>query len=96
MIEGELPGEGESLFDGRKERLRSESEQSGAAFASLIAETMPGGSGEAFEFSRGCEVKIEENEREIAVAEKEIGALDGLGDFPAADPEELLTLEIAV
>ena len=58
------------MFDGRKERLRGEGEQGGAAFAGLVTETMPGGGGEAFEFPRGCEVKIEENEREVAVARR--------------------------
>ena len=96
MVEGEASGESEPFFSGRQERLRSEGEQGGTAFAGLVAETMPSGGGEAFEFPGGREMKIEEDEREVAVAEQKVGALDGLGDLAATDPEELLAFEIAV
>lgn len=57
---------------------------------------MPGGHGKTFEFARRSKMEIEQDEREIAVAEEEIATLDGLGNLAATDPEELLAFEVAV
>jgi len=57
---------------------------------------MPDGRRKTLELAGRREVQIEEDEREVAVAKEKVSALDGLGNLAAADPEELLTLEIAV
>lgn len=96
MIETKIPGEAESLFDRGEKRLWSKREQGGATFACLVSQAMPDGSGKAFEFAGWSEMEIEQDAREIAVAEEEIGALDGLGNLATTDPEELSAFEVAV
>ncbi len=96
MIETEIPGEGESLFDRGEKRLWSKCQQGGATLVGLVSQAMPGGHGKAFEFASRSEMEIEQDEREIAVAEEEIGTLDGLGNLAATDPEELAAFEVAV
>ena len=96
VIETEIPGEGESLFDRGEKRLWSKREQGGATFACLVSQAMPGGHGKAFEFAGRSEMEIEQDDREIAVAEEEVSALDGLGNLAATDPEELPAFEVAV
>lgn len=41
------------------------------------------------EFVRRVQNKIDNHQREIAIAQKEIGRLDGVEGFPAADPKQM-------
>lgn len=52
---------------------------------------MPDRGRNASELSLGSEVEIQQHEREITIAEEEVGALDRLHRFPTADPEKATT-----
>jgi hypothetical protein len=91
VVEGEGGGEGEAEMGvGDDFRGGGEGEEGGAGFFGEGAEAMPGAGGDALEFVEGVKLEVEEDEGEVAVAEEEVGGLDGLGGVVAADPEEAL------
>lgn len=57
---------------------------------------MPEVVGDLAEFAFTDEVEIEEDEGEVAIAQEEIDALEGLLGFMAAEPEEETALFVAV
>ena len=69
-------------WSGRKRK------EGGSGSAGLGPETVPDRVGNPLQFTSGSQMEIEEDEREIAIAEEEVGALDCLHRFPATDPEE--------
>ena len=68
-----------------------ECDEGGGGLFGQIAQAEPGGAGDLVELFGFVELQIHEDEREVAVAQEEIGGLDGLGGLAAAHPEELLT-----
>jgi hypothetical protein len=65
-----------------------EDEEGGAGLLGEIAEAVPGRAGDAAEFGERVELEVEDEEGEVAVAQKEVGAAEGLVGLAAADPEE--------
>lgn len=57
---------------------------------------MPEGGGYLVELAFGYEVQIEKDEREVAITQKEIGALEGLLGFGAAEPDEVATFFVSI
>ena len=57
---------------------------------------MPESGGDLAEFALGDEVKIEDDQGKVSVAEEEVGALEGLLGFGAAKPDEVTTLFVSV
>lgn len=96
VVEVEVSGEGEAAVWGGDDRARGHGDEGSAGVAGLDLEAMPEGGGDLAEFALGDEVEVEENEREVAVAEEEVGAFEGLFDFGAAEPDEVAALGIAV
>jgi hypothetical protein len=78
----------EATVRGGETRSGCECEEGGSGSAGFGPETMPDCVGDPLQLTIGSQVKIEEDEREIAIAEKEISALNGLRRFLATNPEE--------
>lgn len=57
---------------------------------------MPEVGGDLAEFAFADEVEVEEDEGEVAIAQEEIDALEGLLGLMAAEPEEATALLVAV
>lgn len=96
VVGGESSGEGESSFWGRDEGARGEGDEGGSGFAGLDLEAMPEGGGDLAELAVRGEVEVEENEGQVAIAEEEVGALQGLGGLGAAKPDEAAAEFVAV
>lgn len=85
-----------ALVRGGDEGARGEGDEAGAGFAGLGFKAIPSVLGDLAEFAFASEMEVEDDDGEITVAEEEVGALDGLLDFGAANPEELAALFITV
>ena len=81
-FEGELKGcTGDNVPGG-------EDEERGSGLPGEIAETVPGGCGDAAHFLNGVEEEIEDEERKVAVVQKEVAAAQGLIGIMTTNPEE--------
>ena len=67
-----------------------ECDEGGGGLFGEVAEAEPGGARDFLEFFGFVELQVHEDEREVAVAQEEVGRSDCLGGFAAAYPEELL------
>jgi len=86
--EGEEGGEGESEGGAGDEVMRSEGEEGGAGLLGEIAEAIPRGGGNGAELGERGELEVEGEKGKVAIAEKEIGAAEGLLGGVTAEPEE--------
>lgn len=77
VFEGEAVLESVTGGCGRDERVRSEGEKRGAGAFGKGAEAIPGGGGDLAEFGKGGEAAVEEDEGNVAVAQEEVGGLEG-------------------
>lgn len=77
------PGAGDEL-------ARRADAAKGARFLSQRGEAVPDVGADLLELADGIELQIHEDERQIAIAQEEIGAAEGLIDSAAAYPEEAL------
>lgn len=66
----------------------SEDEEGDAGLLGEVAEAVPGGGGDFAEFFERVELEIEDEEGEVAIVEKEVGAADGFIGIVTTDPEE--------
>lgn len=66
----------------------SEDEEGDAGLFGEVAEAVPGRGGDLAEFFERIELEVEDEEGEIAIVEKEVGAADGFLGIVAANPEE--------
>ena len=57
---------------------------------------MPEVGGDLAEFAFADEVEVEEDEGEVTIAQEEVGALEGLRGFVAAEPDEVAAWFVAV
>ncbi len=96
VIEGEASAEGESTMWRGHEGAWGHGDECGARVASLNLEAMPESGGDLSQFAFGGEVEVEEDEREIAIAQQEVGALEGLLGFGAAEPNEVTAFFVPV
>ena len=96
VIESETSTEGEAAVRGGHESARGHRNQGGSGVAGLDFEAMPESGGDLAEFALGNEMKIEEDEWEIAVAQEEVGALEGLFDLGATKPNEVAAFFVPV
>lgn len=86
--------EGEGVFEavagggGGDERLGGEGEKGGAGAFGKSSEAIPRGGGDGAEFGEGREGAVEEDEGDVAVAQEEVGCLEGFLGVGGAKPEE--------
>jgi hypothetical protein len=66
----------------------SEDEEGDAGLFGEVAEAVPGRGGDLAEFFERIELEVEDEEGEIAIVKKEVGAADGFLGIVAANPEE--------
>jgi hypothetical protein len=66
----------------------SEDEEGDAGLFGEVAEAVPGRGGDLAEFFERIELEVEDEEGEIAIVEKEVGAADGFLGIVAANPKE--------
>lgn len=57
---------------------------------------MPEVGGDLAELAFADEVEVEKDEGEVAIAQEEVGALEGLRGFVAAEPDEAAALFVGV
>ena len=69
-------------------RARGEDEAGDAGGLDGALEAIPLRGGDAAEFGVGIAAEVEDDEREIAIAQEEIGAAEGFIGSAAADPEQ--------
>jgi|TARA_B100000959_G_scaffold285494_1_gene360433 hypothetical protein len=81
-IEGELKGGAGDEVSGSKD------EEGYPGLPGEIAEAVPGRTGDAAKFLERVEEKVEDEQRETAVVQKEIAAAQGLIAIPTANPEQ--------
>lgn len=74
----------------------SEDEEGDAGLFGEIAEAVPGRGGDLAELFERVELEVEDEEREVAIMEEEVGATEGFVGAVAADPEETGTRSRAV
>ena len=86
--EGEEGGEGELEGGTGDETVRGEGEEGGAGLLGEVAEAVPRGRCNGAKLGGRGELKVEGEKRKVAIAEKEIGAAEGLLGGLAAKPEE--------
>jgi hypothetical protein len=96
VIEGKAITQRESFVRGRHEGAWSQGDEGGAGIAGLDFESMPERRGNLPELAFRSEVEIEKNEREVAIAQKQIGTLQGLFGFGTTKPDEASATSIAV
>ena len=96
VIEGEASAEGETTMWRGHEGARGHRDEGGSGVAGLDFEPMPESGGDLTELALGDEVEIENDEWEIAVAQEEVGALEGLLGFGAAEPDEVAAFLVPV
>jgi hypothetical protein len=86
--EGEEGGEGELESGAGDEVMGREGEEGGAGLLGEIAETIPRGGGNGAEFGEGGELEVEGEKGKVAIAEKKVGAAEGLLGGVTPEPEE--------
>jgi hypothetical protein len=96
ILESKSGTQSEATVRRGEARSGREREEGGSRSAGFGPEAVPDRVGNPLQFTSGSQVEIEEDEREIAIAEEEVGALDCLHRFPATDPEDALAFFRAV
>ena len=96
VVERKSPGEGEAAVRGWDEWAGGQGNESGPGVAGLNFKAMPKSRGDLAELTFGDKVEVEEDEGEVSVAEEEVGALDRLLGFRAANPDEAAAFFVTV
>lgn len=96
VIEGEASAEGETTMRRGHEGARGHRDEGGSGVAGLDFEPMPESGGDLTELALGDEVEIEDDEREISVAQEQVGTLERLLGFGAAEPDEVVAFFVPI
>lgn len=79
---------GEAKSGTGNERPGRKGEESGAGTAGEVAQAVPGRGRDPAEFPKGVELEVEDDEREVAIAQEKIGTAKRFPAVLAAHPEE--------
>lgn len=91
VLEREGIGEDELQGGAGEEGARREDEQCRSGLLGQVAQAVPGRRGNPAEFGERGELEVEDEEGEVAIAQKEVRATEALRDLAAANPQKALT-----